>query len=67
MILDLLQDAYISTICITPMHVIIKLVRDMLFSGGSCLSRKAGVLYSVPETMRDMCGNHARQLIVKRE
>jgi hypothetical protein len=67
MILELLQDAYISTICITPMHVEIKLISDMLFSGSSCQSRKARVLCSVPETMRDMCGNHARQLIVKRE
>jgi len=67
MILDLLQDAYISTICITPMHVIIKLVSDTLFSGSSCQSRRARVLCSVPETMRDMRGNHVRQLIIKRE
>ena len=58
MILDLLQDAYISTIRITPMHVKIKLVSDMLFSGSSCQSRRAGVLCSVPETMRDMCNTH---------
>jgi hypothetical protein len=49
------------------MHVKIKLVSDMLFIGGSCRSRRAGVLCSVPETMRDMCGNHARQLIVERD
>jgi len=48
MILDLVQDAYISTICITPMHVIIKLVSDTLFSGSSYQSRKAGVLCSRP-------------------
>jgi hypothetical protein len=64
MILELLQDAYIFSICITPMRMEFKSVSDMLFSGSSCQSRRAGVLCSVPETMRDMCGNHARQLIV---
>jgi hypothetical protein len=49
------------------MQVIIKLVSNMLFSGSSCWSRKAGVLCSHPETMRDMRGNHARQSIVKRD
>jgi len=67
MILDLIQDAYISTICITPMHVKIQLVSNMLLSGSSCWSSKAGVPCSNPETMRDLCGNHARQLIVKLE
>jgi len=43
-----LRDAYISTICITPMHVGIKLVSNMLFSGSSCWSRKAGALCSDP-------------------
>ena len=42
-----------------------KLVSNMLFSGSSCWSRRARVLCSLLETMRDMRGNHARQLIVK--
>jgi len=60
-----LQDAYISTMCITPMHWGIRLVSNMLFSGSSCWSRKAGVLCLLMETMQDMRGNHARQLKVK--
>jgi len=37
----------------------------MLFSGSSCWSRKAWVLHSHPDTLRDMSGNHTRQLILK--
>jgi hypothetical protein len=64
MILDLLQDAYIFYNMHNTYACEIKLVSDVLFSGSSCQSRKAGVLCSVPETMRDICGNHIRQLIV---
>jgi hypothetical protein len=46
------------SICITPMHVRIKLVSNMLLSGVSCWSREARVHCSTPETMRDMCVNH---------
>jgi len=32
----------------------------------TCRSREMRVLCSVPDTMRDLCGNHTQQLIVMR-
>jgi hypothetical protein len=44
-----------------------QVVSNMLFSGSSCWSRKARVLPSHLDTLRDMSGNYARQLTVKRD
>jgi len=44
----------------------IQVVSNKLFSGSSWWSREVWVLRSHLDTLRDMRGNHARQLIVKR-
>ena len=46
------------------MHVNIQVVSNMLFRGSTCWSREVWVLHSLLDTLRDMCRNYTRQLLV---
>jgi len=60
----MIQNAYVSVICITPMHVNVQVVRNMLYGESTCWSCEVSGLRSHQDTMRDMRGNLAQQLIV---
>jgi hypothetical protein len=64
MILVMSRDAYIFTICITPMHVQTRRSATCSLAGVHVGRTKRERFCSSLETMRDMRGNHARQSIV---
>jgi len=62
-----LRNAYISEICITPMHIIFNWSATCSLAGVHVGRAKRGCFRSHLDTLRDLHGNHARQLIVKRD
>jgi len=60
----MIRDAYISKICKYTYACEHSSGQQHALRESTCWSREVWGLRSHPDTMRDMCGNHTRQLIV---